>query len=105
MTTSDASARVVASSGLPRARDFVPHPLHAPDRTWAETNCYIDLWIELLHGLGRDPVPAGACALSADHLGDQWEFLKYQPEYYLSLQFISLGHLPEGYSLMTAHEW
>ena len=33
-------------------RGWVPHRLHGPDRMWPETNCYVDLWIELLHALG-----------------------------------------------------
>jgi hypothetical protein len=57
-----------------------PHPSHSGDRIWPETNCYIDLWIELLHALGHDPVPAFACALSADHDGQQWSFLKVTQE-------------------------
>ena len=28
------------------------HAIHGEDRIWAETNCYVDLWIELLHALG-----------------------------------------------------
>ena len=52
----------------------------AGERIWPETNCYLDLWIETLHALGLDPVPALACALSADHDGLQWTFLKQQPE-------------------------
>ena len=39
-----------------------------------------DLWAELLHALRLDPVPAFACALSADHDGLQWTFLKPAPE-------------------------
>ena len=35
--------------------------LHAGDRVWTETNCYVDLWAELLPALGH---PAEA-ALSA----------------------------------------
>ena len=57
-----------------------PHFCHSGDRIWPETNCYVDLWIELLHALGHDPVPAFACALSADHDGQQWSFLKVAPE-------------------------
>ena len=54
---------------------------HAGERIWPpETNCYLDLWIETLHALGLDPVPAFACALSADHDGLQWTFLKQQLE-------------------------
>lgn len=61
-------------------RDYRPHFSHAGERIWPETNCYLDLWIETLHALGLDPVPAFACALSADHDGLQWTFLKQQPE-------------------------
>src|SRR5262249_36835799 len=35
---------------------------------------------QTLHPLGLDPVPAFACALSADHDGLQWTFLHQQPE-------------------------
>ncbi len=62
------------------AATYQPHPLHADERTWSETNCYVDLWIEVLHALGLDPVPAAACALSADFEGDQWTFLKFPAE-------------------------
>ena len=59
---------------------FAPHPLHAGDRVWVQTNCYVDLWVELLHAAGLDPVPALAAALSADFDGSQWTFLKPAPE-------------------------
>ena len=39
-------------SGLAPAGPYVPHPLHDSGRDWPETNCYVDLWIELLHGRG-----------------------------------------------------
>ena len=39
-----------------RRPTFAPHPLHAAERTWTETNCYVDVWIEVLHALGLDPV-------------------------------------------------
>jgi Domain of unknown function (DUF1839) len=61
-------------------RGYQSHFSHAGERIWPETNCYLDLWIETLHALGLDPVPAFACALSADHDGLQWTFLKQQPE-------------------------
>jgi hypothetical protein len=67
---------------LPRltAAAFSPHPLHAVERTWTETNCYVDVWIEVLHALGLDPVAAAAFTLSCDFEGDQWTFFKYPPE-------------------------
>lgn len=60
--------------------EYRPHFTHGPDRTWPETNCYFDLWIEVLHCLGLDPVPSFASLLSADHDGVQWDFVKPQPE-------------------------
>jgi len=62
------------------ATSFRPHPLHATERTWTETNCYVDLWIELLHALGLDPLAAAAFTLSTDFEGDQWTFFKFPPE-------------------------
>jgi Domain of unknown function (DUF1839) len=59
---------------------YRPHPLHARERTWAETNCYVDLWIELLHALGLDPLAVAAFTLSTDFEGDQWSFFKFPPE-------------------------
>jgi hypothetical protein len=61
-------------------RGYQSHFSHAGEWIWPKTNCYLDLWIEILHALGLDPVPAFACALSADHDGLQWTFLKQQPE-------------------------
>lgn len=57
-----------------------PSTLHLAERTWTETNCYVDLWIELIHALGLDPRAAGGCTLSADFDGEQWQFLKYPAE-------------------------
>jgi hypothetical protein len=62
------------------AGEFRPHSLHAVERTWTETNCYVDVWIEVLHALGLDPVAAGAFTLSTDFEGDQWTFFKFPPE-------------------------
>jgi hypothetical protein len=52
------------------------HPIHAQDRQWAETNCYVDVWVELLHAWGFDPVAALAVTLAVDFEGDQWTFFK-----------------------------
>lgn len=59
---------------------FLPHPLHASERSWTETNCYVDVWIEVLHALGLDPLAAAAFTLSADFEGHQWSFFKFPPE-------------------------
>jgi Domain of unknown function (DUF1839) len=53
------------------------HAIHAQDRQWAETNCYVDIWVELLHAWGFDPVAALPFALAIDFEGDQWTFIKF----------------------------
>ncbi|HEY4118701.1 MAG TPA: DUF1839 family protein, partial [Byssovorax sp.] len=55
---------------------YRPHALHAQERAFPESNCYVDLWIELLHERGLDPMPALAFTLSSDFEGDQWTFFK-----------------------------
>jgi Domain of unknown function (DUF1839) len=52
------------------------HPLHEPARAWPETNCYVDLWIEVLHALSLDPAASFGFTLSTDFEGDQWTFFK-----------------------------
>ncbi len=59
-----------------RAEDHVPHGLHSADRPWPETNCYLDLWIELLHAMGRDPQPLLGAAVALDWEADHFTFLK-----------------------------
>lgn len=52
------------------------HPLHSGVRTWPESNCYLDLWIGLLHALGLDPVPMLLCGFGSRFEVDQWTFCK-----------------------------
>ena len=59
------------------AATYSRHALHGEDRTWPETNCYVDLWIEVVHGLGLDPMPALAFTLALDFEGDQYTFYKF----------------------------
>ena len=50
-----AAGGVAAPAPAARLREHAPHALHQGERVWQETNCYVDLWIELLHGFGFDP--------------------------------------------------
>jgi hypothetical protein len=52
------------------------HPLHDLDRDWPESNCYVDLWIEVLHAAGFEPLAMLPFAFSIDLEGDQWTFIK-----------------------------
>ena len=53
-----------------------PSPLHADGRVWRETNCYTDVWIEILHELGHDPVAMLGPCLRITLEADQWTFFK-----------------------------
>lgn len=57
--------------------NYQRHLIHGENRTWAETNCYSDVIIELLHGLGYEPIAALPFALTIDFEGDQWTFFKF----------------------------
>lgn len=62
---------------LPPGAKPPAHPLHSDDRTWPETNCYVDLWIEVLNGLGLEPTAGLAFTIGLDFEGDQYTFFKY----------------------------
>ena len=57
-----------------------PHALHRSCRDWPETNCYVDLWIEVLAALGHDPAAAFGFTAAQDFEGDQFTFFKFPPE-------------------------
>lgn len=61
-------------------RVHASHSLHQGDRVWQETNCYIDLWIELLHGFGLEPRAAFGFTVTQDFEGDQFTFFKFPLE-------------------------
>jgi Domain of unknown function (DUF1839) len=56
---------------------YARHPLHAGGRAWSESNCYVDLWIELLHASGVEPLAALPFTFAVDLEGDQWTFFKF----------------------------
>jgi Domain of unknown function (DUF1839) len=60
---------------------YKPHMLHAPERSYAETNCYTDILIEFLHARGSEPLAMMGCTLRVDFEGDQWTFFKPYPEH------------------------
>ena len=56
---------------------YVPHPLHRGDAVWHEKNCYVDLYIELLHAMGFEPLACLPFTMRIDLEGDQWTFFKF----------------------------
>lgn len=62
--------------GLLTPDGYTPHLMHRTDRAWIETNCYADLWIEILHAHRLDPIAMLGFTLAIDFEGDQWTFFK-----------------------------
>ena len=58
---------------------YVPHAVHAGERSYTETNCYTDVVIELLHARGDEPLALLGVTLRTDFEGDQWTFFKPFP--------------------------
>ena len=67
--------------------------LHASDRIWTETNCYLDLWIEFLGRLGPDIRPALGPAFRARTDSSQWTFVKPDASDLFRLYRIGVGEL------------
>jgi hypothetical protein len=55
---------------------YEPHELHRLDRIWPETNCYVDLWIEVLNTIRLPPEAMLGFTLTQDFEGDQFTFFK-----------------------------
>lgn len=58
---------------------YVDHPLHGDDRTYSETNCYVDCLVEMLNAAGLPPEAMLGGAVAADFELDQWTFFKPTP--------------------------
>jgi hypothetical protein len=67
--------------------------LHDLKRDWPQTNCYTDLWIELLHALGFDPAAALSFTVAQDFEGDHFTFFKFPPEDLQALFGLSISEL------------
>ncbi|WP_019905762.1 DUF1839 family protein [Methylobacterium sp. 77] len=95
-------------------REEVPEPpaptsstLHGSDRIWPETNCYVDLWIELLHARGLVPEAMLGFTLRQDFEGDQFTFFKpfasdIERLYGLSIQELAIFESLEAHALIQA---
>ncbi|MEJ8476535.1 DUF1839 family protein [Roseibium algae] len=56
--------------------NYQRHPLHSAERDWPETNCYLDVWIEVLPALGLPPEACLGYSVTQDFEGDQFTFFK-----------------------------
>ena len=81
---------------------FKPHALHAAQRSWPETNCYVDLWIEVLNAYGLEPAAALGFTVAQDFEGDQFTFFKFPLEDLQSLFGLQVQELAI-YDSIEAH--
>ena len=59
---------------------YTPHALHGGARDWPETNCYIDVWIEILNAMNEEPASALGFTVAQDFEGDHFTFQKFPLE-------------------------
>ena len=69
---------------------YAAHPIHSDERTYSETNCYVDCLVEMLHAAGLEPEAMMAGAVAADFELDQWTFFKPTPDDLFRLYGIDL---------------
>lgn len=79
MVQSTANAPESATPEPAAARPIVAPQrlLHGESAIWPESNCYMDLWIELLYGWHLDPRAALPFTVAQDFEGDHFTFFKY----------------------------
>ena len=81
---------------------WTPHALHDGTRDWPETNCYIDVWIEILNAMNEDATAALGFTVAQDFEGDHFTFQKFlledlQEQFGLEAQEVAL------YDSLEAH--
>lgn len=101
------SASLAIRDVQPDALAYAAHPLHGQDRAWPETNCYVDLWIELLHHRGLVPEAMLGFTVRQDFEGDQFTFFKpsmaeIEALYGLRLDELAIYDGLEGHALIQA---
>lgn len=83
---------------------YAVHPLHSGERTYTETNCYVDCLVELVASAGLAPEAMLAGAVAADFELDQWTFFKPTPSDLFTLYGIDLHEVQpyRGYPQLIA---
>jgi len=76
---------------------YQQHALHRSEKSWPETNCYIDVWVEIVHALKLEPAAMLSMVFAIDFEGDQWTFFKPPHEdlhqlYGIDIQELNIWH-------------
>lgn len=69
------------------------HPLHDSERAWPQTNCAVDLLVELVAAYGSDPVWMLSFTVTQDFEGDHFTFFKVPSEDLEALYGLSVQEL------------
>ena len=75
------------------AANYKRHALHGEDLVWVEKNCYVDVWIELIHALGCEPLAMLPFVAAIDFEDDQWTFFKPKHDELFDLYGIDVQEL------------
>jgi len=103
-STANALAPTPATPGAQAARPVVAPQrlLHGEASIWQETNCYMDLWIEVLYGWHLDPRAALPFTVAQDYEGDHFTFFKY-PQADLELLYGTVVQESAIYDTLETH--
>lgn len=71
----DPLALIAAVPGLDPGT-YQRSPLHGDTCLWPEKNCYVDVWLEVLHALRLEPLAVVPSVLATRFEDDQWTFYK-----------------------------
>jgi uncharacterized protein DUF1839 len=81
-------------TALAPSRGWTRHALHGEaGDPWPVSNCYADLWIELLWWLGFDPVPGFSHCFAVDYEERNWTFHKLPLRDLYTLYRLDVGEL------------
>jgi hypothetical protein len=69
------------------------HELHVRPRAWPESNCYVDLCVEVLHAAACEPYACLGFSLATDFEVDQFTFFKPPPQDLQALYGVSVYEL------------
>lgn len=72
---------------------YEQHEFHRCERDWLESNCYIDVYIEVLNALKLDAHACLSFTLASGFEGDQWTFFKPQLAELKSLYGLTINEL------------
>ena len=83
-------------------QSHVRHRLHGQGRMWPETNCFVDLWIEVVAAMGAAPEAMFGFTVTQDFEGDHFTFFKTPTEDLEALYGVTVQELAV-YDAITGH--